>query len=73
MTKRHTCVICGAKRNEEFMVNVFKSSWACKSVLGYSFATPCYCHSDIDISRQILENVKKLKHVKPTHLFRIVS
>ena len=63
--KRHTCIICKAKRNESRMINVFGNSWACK-IYGYQYY--CEDHSDIDIMIEIRRLVRSLKVLKVANL-----
>ena len=63
--KRHTCIICKRKRNEIYMKNVFKSSWACKD--SYHFSV-CSDHTDIRVIIKIFDLLKTLKHLNVKHL-----
>jgi len=59
--KRHTCIICGSKRYEHLMTNVFKHSWACSNPKYYFQSTYCCNHPDIIIIKNIINESKKLK------------
>ena len=53
--KRHTCIICKSKRNENYMINVFGNSWACEFDKKYRhISKPCYCHRDIVIMKKMI-------------------
>lgn len=69
--KRHTCIICGSKRKEEYMENVFVNSWACKRRRFTLRA--CWLHPDIDILKQILELKKKLALLNLSYIYKNVS
>ena len=43
--KRHTCIICGKKRYEDSMTNVFYSSWACTFL--------CSNHVQIGLAKEL--------------------
>jgi len=69
--KRHTCIICGRKRYQVFMKNVFSNSWACEKSDSKFYFTPCYCHSDIILAQKILLDLKKLKILTNKHLLGV--
>lgn len=72
--KRHTCIICGSKRVEHKMENVFLNSWACKrDYTNMGRFRNCYCHKDIDILKQILELQKKLSLLNLSYISKNVS
>jgi hypothetical protein len=69
--KRHTCIICGSKRNEFYMENVFNDSWACsKPKRGWRYVSSvCSDHSDIRLAKELIEKSKELKEIKITYIF----
>ena len=66
--KRHTCIICGRKRNEHYMINVFANSWACEKNDFKFILPPCYVDSEIRIAKQIILDLKKLKKINIRHI-----
>lgn len=67
--KRHTCIICGRKKYEYKMENVFNNSWVCTS-RNFDFSSYLCCeHPDILIAKKILNDFKKLKKIRVRHLF----
>jgi len=66
--KRHTCIICGQKRNEFYMTNVFANSWACEIVNRNKFIFPCTDNKEIRIAKQIILDLKKLKKINIRHI-----
>lgn len=68
MNKRHTCIICGKKRFEYRMSNVFGNSWACRVNDSHFISFTCVDHSDISYSRRILSDLKKLQCINIKHL-----
>lgn len=65
---RHTCIICGKKRNELFMKNVFGSSWACTKTNSYLYIKTCVDSSEILTALEIIQKLKTLKRIKLSHL-----
>jgi len=66
--KRHTCIICGAKRYEEHMKNVFGNSWACAKSKYYFQSSVCCEHEEIKDAIKVKEIVKNWKHLNYKHL-----
>ncbi len=58
--KRHTCVICKKKRNENKMIKI-AGHWACNCIIDNSYRgmqyAKCYEHSDFDL----LSDINSLK------------
>lgn len=73
MNKRHTCVICGKKRNEHRMKNIFGNAWVCGVNDSYFSRITCADHSDIFLSIKILNDLKKLKKIRITHIAAAMS
>lgn len=67
--KRHTCIICGRKRYERNMKNVFLNSWACHDIYSYK---PCSGHPEIVKAIKILETLKNFKHIKLRHFSQVI-
>ena len=55
--KRHTCIICGKKRYERVMRNVFQQSWTCS-------LEKCLFHADVLTVKKILLLSKELSVIK---------
>ena len=66
--KRHTCIICGKKRYEHNMENVFKSSWACTKNDFQFILSSCVDNKEINVAKRIIEDFKKLKLIKTQHV-----
>ena len=64
--KRHTCIICGRKRYEHYMKPVLSSSWACKDKYYFQY---CCEHEEIKQAQEIIDMLKKFKHIKRLHIF----
>jgi len=66
--KRHTCIICGKKRIELKMKNVFGSCWVC-TTNDFMFVTEtCSDSKEILIALRIIEDTKKLKNINLKHI-----
>lgn len=65
---RHTCIICGKKRYEHNMKNVFASSWACTKNDFFFIINTCSDSSEIVTALLIIQNLKSLKRIKLSHL-----
>lgn len=61
--KRHTCIICGKKRYEKNMKNVFKSSWACTKNDFDFILDICANDKEIILAQKIIEDLKNLKKI----------
>jgi len=71
--KRHTCVICGKKRNEYRMKNVFGNSWACTVNDSRFIRTVCSDHSDFSYVNRIFRDLKKLQCINIKHIAAALS
>lgn len=71
--KRHTCIICGSKRYENSMKNVFLNSWACSIPLSYKRWTHYVCAGHIEIREaiQVIKIVSNWNKISLKHLSKI--
>lgn len=66
--KRHTCIICGSKRYESKMTNVFLNSWACSSPKYYFQRMVCSDHKEISEALLVLNIISKWKLISLNYL-----
>lgn len=71
--KRHTCIICGSKRYENSMKNVFLNSWACSIPLSYQRWTYRVCADHIEIIEaiKVIKIVSNWEKISLKHLSKI--